>query len=875
MVAQKSAERIKKQHLSIDNEGHDDDQSSLQSSCESSLGSLNSIDEDEEEEDEAAIDKNNDDNLSLRCKDSFTNAMAKEATMFNNLVKEQMMSNKNKQKSNEFTSSTTPDKNVTKTPSKFTVFRDGKENSIVGDENNGGTPFTAKKKRSALRPKSTNNCNIMPTASEKKKKSVNASTFKKTQDTIVRKLVSSPPPQSVSEVTTEYVSSESNIRSQKDTTNNNKDSAVEENEENLSVENNVETKTTSNNIDHGAVVEDAGELLSLCSTVSPSVKSIEEASQGNANQDEVSLECQSSPSQDTSPNGDNKKEFEELNRSSHTISFSQTPGASVQTFSIEGRSYSIDVSSNVIKSIFSPIERHFSPKATESSIQKSLSKSDESESLSCETIYHDATMSPRNYLNDTVSPVSRALATGINDSMMSLGGGISKASAASLIERNKTLYKEVRFADQTCVELSERNAGMQREVKRLESQVNEMKGSNEALQEALMKSKQSAARVEANNESLTRQMKEQKSEYESKIKEVENSLAEANNRQSSTEKQLVSFQTKYESLQESHHEEKAKVSGLLERLATSQSAAEMSATSAAESYRSFCHETQRKIERLEKLAEDRLEMFNNERNQRFELERRMGDLMQKYKDPHVHQTPNKASSEVKSPQVNMHSKTPTSTVLARALEAELQHKYDATERILEAEMIISVTQSELQESSRQLETARTEINRLNDQVNILSIENDSLKRKKAQEPTIDSLAFDCASIDVSSFDSCSTEELVGQALSQRLTYAKSECEAYKRDLESLLKEIKRQLGESFHSGNGSNMGSNDQRVQGLLLAVRELSIISSLQVNEINEFKIRERESREHIESLKKVVNDKENQVSDLQCQIERLQTEM
>ncbi len=867
MVAQKSAERIKNGHLSIDSEGHDDDQSSLQSSCESSLGSLKCIDEDEdvedEDEDEEVMDKNNDDNMSFRCKDSFTNAMVKEATMLNNLFKEQMMSNKNKQKPNDFSSSTTPAKKVSKTPTKFTVFQDGKENSVVCDENNGGTPFTAKKKRSALRPKSTNNCNIMPTASEKKKKSVNTSTFKKTQDTAVRKLVSSPPPQSVSEVTKEDVSSESNIRSQKDTTNNNKDSAVEKNEENLSVENNVETKTASNNIDHGALVEDAGELLSLCSTVSPSVKSVE-----------GSLECQS-PSQGTSTNGNNKKEFEELNHSNHTISFSQTPGASVQTFSIEGRSYSIDVSSNVIKSIFSPIERHFSPKAgSETSIQKSLSKSDESESLSCETIYHD-TLSPRNYLNDTVSPVSRALATGINDSMMTVNGGISKASAASLIERNKTLYKEVRFADQTCVELSERNAGMQREVKRLESQVNEMKGSNEALQEALMKSKQSSARVEANNEMLIRQMKEQKSEHDSKMKELEKALIEANNRQSSTEKQLVSVQSKYESLLESHHEEKAKVSGLMERLATSQSAAEMSATSAAESYRSFCHETQSKIERLEKLAEDRLEMFNNERNQRFELERRMGDLMQKCNDQHVHQTPSKASSEVKSPQVKVLSKTPTSTVLARTLEAELQHKYDATERILEAEMIISVTQSELQETSRQLETARTEINRLSDQVNRLSIENDSLKRKKAQEATIDSLAFDCASIDVSSFDSCSTEELVGQALSQRLTYAKSECEAYKRDLESLLKEIKRQLGESFHSGNGSNMGSNDQRVQGLLLAVRELSIISSLQVNEINEFKIRDRENRQHIESLKKVVNEKENQVSDLQCQIEVLQREM
>ena len=56
-----------------------------------------------------------------------------------------------------------------------------------------------------------------------------------------------------------------------------------------------------------------------------------------------------------------------------------------------------------------------------------------------------------------------------------------RAATASLMERNQTLVKEIRFADQTCVELSERNASLERDVERLGKELDSSRTAQEEI----------------------------------------------------------------------------------------------------------------------------------------------------------------------------------------------------------------------------------------------------------------------------------------------------------------------------------------------------------------------------------------------------------
>lgn len=71
-----------------------------------------------------------------------------------------------------------------------------------------------------------------------------------------------------------------------------------------------------------------------------------------------------------------------------------------------------------------------------------------------------------------------------------------------LLERNKTLIKEVRFAEQTCVELSERNAALEQEVERLDLNLAESRSENEALHHELVQSNRDCATLQAEKDAL-------------------------------------------------------------------------------------------------------------------------------------------------------------------------------------------------------------------------------------------------------------------------------------------------------------------------------------------------------------------------------------
>lgn len=92
-------------------------------------------------------------------------------------------------------------------------------------------------------------------------------------------------------------------------------------------------------------------------------------------------------------------------------------------------------------------------------------------------------------------------------------------TTAKLMDRNTTLVKEVRFADQTCVELSEKNIALQNDLLRVEQDLTECKSElrekNESLQNLLkqngmmeVKVGQSLAELEKNTERYENSMEE-------------------------------------------------------------------------------------------------------------------------------------------------------------------------------------------------------------------------------------------------------------------------------------------------------------------------------------------------------------------------------
>ena len=79
-------------------------------------------------------------------------------------------------------------------------------------------------------------------------------------------------------------------------------------------------------------------------------------------------------------------------------------------------------------------------------------------------------------------------------------------STPSMFERNQTLVKEVKFAEQTCVELSQRNASLEQQVERLEAELLELRTSDTTRQQELIVAHRANATLEAQNEGLQQQL---------------------------------------------------------------------------------------------------------------------------------------------------------------------------------------------------------------------------------------------------------------------------------------------------------------------------------------------------------------------------------
>lgn len=339
--------------------------------------------------------------------------------------------------------------------------------------------------------------------------------------------------------------------------------------------------------------------------------------------------------------------------------------SSVKTFAIDEQ-VSVDMSTEQYKYIFSPSVStksfiHHSSPDTHSQVSEggtlipdvSISGSTyelgllyPQERTSSESL-DEATEQKKSsfqYLDDVVSPVSKLLVTGIPPSNGEESYGMSRSTASSLIERNKTLMKEVRFADQTCVELSEKNSSMVRDLQRVKGELQSLSATNKDLHESVVRSSKVSAKLEEERDFIKIRMEEERSRFEMQIELLKQNLEDEKKRNtvlteqleektsylSSVEKKLVSMSSAYKIVHEERNDAKKAVANLTEKLLSIQSTnysndkPEFSPTN--------LYHLQNKIDQLEKIAEDRLCALDSEREKNEMLEEQVVLMRQKCTD---------------------------------------------------------------------------------------------------------------------------------------------------------------------------------------------------------------------------------------------------
>jgi predicted nucleic acid-binding Zn-ribbon protein len=102
------------------------------------------------------------------------------------------------------------------------------------------------------------------------------------------------------------------------------------------------------------------------------------------------------------------------------------------------------------------------------------------------------------------------------------------------LERNKTLIKEVRFAEQTCVEMSQQNEALQQQVDGLARQLQHAKRETQRLDEMLLVSHGMCATLESEKAALTRELQEEKQRHKHMLLQQEQLLIELPQQQTTT-----------------------------------------------------------------------------------------------------------------------------------------------------------------------------------------------------------------------------------------------------------------------------------------------------------------------------------------------------
>jgi len=429
------------------------------------------------------------------------------------------------------------------------------------------------------------------------------------------------------------------------------------------------------------------------------------------------------------------------------------------------------------------------------------------------------------HLSQIASPVSKAIATGD-------ASGLSRSAAASLIERNKTLVKEVRFADQTCVELSERNLSMVREIHKMEIDVDELKGKNDSLHEAIVRASQDSARAVESKKEIDSKLAEERIRFEKELKAAKEMFEQEQQRNkvlcekldesakvtSGSDQKIASITATYDAIKSEHTEAKSNVTTLRDRLATIESTAELAASSAAQKYREASRDMQREIDSLLDRIDECEAALQVEREARYMADEELLDWRDLCEDLEAKQLDERSQHEsvAQSPdspcRTQTSKRTTSSVVLAKTLKFELEKGHEATERIIEAERIIAVAQSKLRETERDLQKSKDEAAELRSQ----------LKSSQRSSKIMTSISCDDSSEESSAVPIARREGTDGDDLNKQLLTARSECEEYKNELDSIITQIK-----GIQTTNGASTESNARPQSavdsGLIDSVRDLA----------------------------------------------------
>ena len=278
----------------------------------------------------------------------------------------------------------------------------------------------------------------------------------------------------------------------------------------------------------------------------------------------------------------------------------------------------------------------------------------------------------------------------------------ARAAAASLMERNQTLVKEIRFADQTCVELSERNAALERDVERLGKELDSSRTAHENLRERLEKSTMHAAKLEERALANTEKLSHQQSLFDAKMAATETELATARI-------QISSLQSKVDTIEE-------------EKLSLAADVAKAnSKVKAIESSRSSKVVMPAPSPPPPEVDPKREEEYRRTKNERDaladkcgELEAQIALLSRSIEEKEKVKTPQKiiVTSDIENNAAS--SRTPTSTVLAKTLQSQLDRGNSVEDRAREAEKTIVALEMQLEVSRAETTAAREEIRALRD-----------------------------------------------------------------------------------------------------------------------------------------------------------------
>eukprot|EP00550_Attheya_septentrionalis_P010483 CAMPEP_0198302844 /NCGR_PEP_ID=MMETSP1449-20131203/56577_1 /TAXON_ID=420275 /ORGANISM="Attheya septentrionalis, Strain CCMP2084" /LENGTH=1732 /DNA_ID=CAMNT_0044005315 /DNA_START=147 /DNA_END=5345 /DNA_ORIENTATION=- len=211
--------------------------------------------------------------------------------------------------------------------------------------------------------------------------------------------------------------------------------------------------------------------------------------------------------------------------------------------------------------------------------------------LSCDSIQYSPSALP-------ITPFKKAESLRFEQKIQDYA--LKNEDTMSLFERNKTLVKEVRFADQTCVELGEKNAALQSEIDRLNTEMEKLGADNESLHDAVIRSAKHSSKMEAKNDANRVKLSEQRHRYEEEVQPMRDALNAAQqqivdlnkgldhyrNKNATLEANLTSSEQKVTLSAETIEEDKKMIAHLMSQLEASAASIAKASTdfSKSESY---------------------------------------------------------------------------------------------------------------------------------------------------------------------------------------------------------------------------------------------------------------------------------------------------